>query len=73
MSMQSIPQFLFGKVFVLGQPLVLTLDTKQILPQLVDFMLAILAQGLLLFKTLLLEGLELILQVLDIRGMPLLS
>jgi hypothetical protein len=36
-------------------------------------MLGILAQGLLLFETLLFEGLELILQVLDVRGMPLLS
>ena len=36
-------------------------------------MLRILAQSLLLFETFLFEGLELILQVLDVRGMPLLS
>ena len=73
MSMQNLLQFRLGKVFVLGQPLILILDTKQLLPQLVDFMLGILTQGLLLFKSLLFEGLELILQILDVRGMPLLS
>lgn len=57
----------------MGQLQGLGLDSKQILPELVDFILGILAQGHLLFKTLLFEGLELILQVLDVRGMSLLS